>query len=113
MSYGDGGFWFTQPTGYGALDLQGSSYGMADRVPPAKYKTLDLSSGKSNAARFTPSAVKISDPEPEWECIGCNPQYQPDYQTPVAEEKEGMKDWQKVAAGMAVAALVAVMLRKR
>jgi len=105
MSYGDGGFWFTQPTGYGALDLQGSSYGMAD---PA-------------STVLTPSAVEISDPEPEWECIGCAPSQQPGYQPPVAppgeysipttlEEKEGLKDWQKAVA---VVALVLWAIRKR
>jgi len=55
---------------------------------------------------FTPSAVEI--PDPEWQPSG---PYQPPVDDPV-EEKEGLKDWQKVAAGMAVAGLFLLLRGK-
>jgi hypothetical protein len=56
---------------------------------------------------FTPSAVEMSDPV--WQPL--LPTYQPPVDETV-EEKEGLKDWQKVAAGMAAAVLFLLLRGK-
>jgi len=89
MSYGDGGFWFTQPTGYGFTP---SDYGMVDPV-------VDLTA--LDPAAFE-AGLRAGDFTFE--------EYQAQHQAKQAELTSGMADWQKAAA---VVALVLWAIRKR